>query len=246
MKPRYLLIICLFLFVACKKDTVEQGTMELVFRNVAGDQPLTLNTVTYQNAQGQNFTISAFKYYLSNFSLIKMDNSEVKLPAAYFLVDQAEDASKTIQLAAPKGEYRALRFLIGVDSARNVSGAQTGALDVVHGMFWSWNSGYIMAKLEGIAPASTAPENRLTFHIGGFRKENSAIQEVLLTAPISLTVEPGRKPQLMINADALAWFNQPFPISFATTSTIHVPGGDAAKIAANYRNMFRITSVTDL
>ncbi|GEP93788.1 MbnP family protein [Chitinophaga cymbidii] len=246
MKPLYFLTACLFLFAACRKDTVEQGTMELEFRNVAGNQPLTLNTATYQNAEGENFTISAFKYYLSNFSLVKMDNSEVKLPAAYFLVDQANEASRVIKLAAPKGEYRAVKFLVGVDSTRNVSGAQTGALDVVHGMFWSWNSGYIMAKLEGYSPASTAPENRLTFHIGGFRKENSAIQEVLLTAPISLTVESGRLPQLMIDADALAWFNQPFPIKFATTSTIHVPGEDAAKIAANYRNMFRITSVTDL
>lgn len=246
MKPRYFLTACLFLFAACRKDTVEQGTMELEFRNVAGNQPLTLNTATYQNAEGENFTISAFKYYLSNFSLVKMDNSEVKLPAAYFLVDQANEASRIIKLAAPKGEYRAVKFLVGVDSTRNVSGAQTGALDVVHGMFWSWNSGYIMAKLEGHSPASTAPENRLTFHIGGFRKENSALQEVLLTAPISLTVESGRLPQLMIDANALAWFNQPFPIKFATTSTIHVPGEDAAKIAANYRNMFRITSVTDL
>lgn len=246
MKPRYLPIICLFLFVACKKDTVEQGTMELTFRNVVGNQPLTLNTVTYQNAAGEGFTISAFKYYLSNFSLVKMDNSEVPLPVEYFLVDESDETSRTIRLAAPKGEYRAMRFLIGVDSIRNVSGAQTGALDPVNGMFWSWNSGYIMAKLEGYSPASTAAENRLTLHIGGFRKEHSAIQEVLLTAPISLTVAAGRQPQLEIVADADAWFRQPFPVSFATTSTIHVPGEASAKIAANYRNMFRITSVTDL
>lgn len=246
MKPRYLLIICLFVFAACKKDTVEQGTMELTFRNVVGNQPLTLNTVTYQNAAGEDFTISAFKYYLSNFSLVKMDNSEVPLPVEYFLVDEGDETSRTIRLAAPKGEYRAMRFLIGVDSIRNVSGAQTGALDPVKGMFWSWNSGYIMAKLEGYSPVSAAAENRLTFHIGGFRKEHSAVQEVLLTAPISLTVAAGRLPQLEIVADADVWFSQPFPISFANTSTIHVPGEDAAKIAANYRNMFRITSVTDL
>lgn len=246
MKPRYLLTACLFLCIACKKDTVERGSLELVFRNVVATQPMVLNTGTYTNAKGEDFTISAFKYYISNFSLVKMDNSEVKLPVEYFLVDQADAATQTLHLAAPKGEYKALRFLIGVDSMRNVSGAQTGALDPQHGMFWTWNSGYIMAKLEGTSPASTTAENRLTFHIGGFIKESSAIQEVLLTAPISLTVATGRMPQLIIDADAFSWFSQPFPIQFATTSTIHVPGEDAAKIAANYRNMFRITSVTDL
>jgi hypothetical protein len=35
----------------------------------------------------------------------------------------------------------AIKFLLGVDSLKNVSGIQTGALDPAKGMFWTWNTG---------------------------------------------------------------------------------------------------------
>ncbi len=246
MKPQYLLVACFLLCIACKKETQEQGTLQLTFNNTVNGVPLSLNTTHYTNAAGENFTITTFKYYISNVSMIRMDNSEMAVPAAYYLVDEANAASKTIQLPAPAGEYRGIIFYLGVDSVHNVSGAQTGALDPVNGMFWSWNSGYIMAKLEGISPVSTAPNNQLTFHIGGFKVPWSAVQQVKLMSPISVTVGQGHKPQITVAADAYTWFSQPNLIRFQTISTIHVPGEDAWKISMNYRNMFRITNVTDL
>ena len=247
MKLHRLLTALLVLCMACKKDVQDQkGTLQITFKNVVNGAPLKLNSSNYTNAAGETFTISTFKYYISNITLIKLDNSELKLPAAYYLVNEADSASKVINIPAPGGEYRAISFMLGVDSIRNVSGAQTDALDPVNGMFWSWNSGYIMAKLEGTSPVSTAANNALTFHIGGFKGQYNALQTIQLISPISLSVSEIRKPQITINADAYTWFNQPNLIRFQTTSTIHVPGEDASKIATNYRNMFRITDVTDL
>lgn len=247
MKLHRLLTALLVLCMACKKDVQDQkGTLQITFKNVVNGAPLKLNTSNYTNAAGETFTISTFKYYISNITLIKLDNSELKLPAAYYLINETDSASKVINIPAPGGEYRAISFMLGVDSTRNVSGAQTDALDPVNGMFWSWNSGYIMAKLEGTSPASTAANNALTFHIGGFSGRYNALQKIQLVSPISLSVSEIRKPQITINADAYTWFNQPNLIRFQTTSTIHVPGEDALKVATNYRNMFRITDVTDL
>lgn len=247
MKLHRLLIAFFVLCIACKKDVQEQkGTLQITFKNVVNGAALKLNTANYTNAAGEAFTISTFKYYISNITLIKMDNSELKLPAAYYLINEADSASKTISIPAPGGEYRAISFMLGVDSIRNVSGAQTDALDPVNGMFWSWNSGYIMAKLEGTSPVSTAANNALTFHIGGFKGQYSALRTIQLISPISLSVSEVRRPQITINADAYTWFNQPNLVRFQTISTIHVPGEDAWKIATNYRNMFRITDVTDL
>lgn len=220
--------------------------MEISFRHVVNSVPMILNTRDYTNAAGETFRITAFKYYISNIRLVRMDNSELTLPAEYFLVDEADTASHTVRFMAPEGEYRALVFTLGVDSARNVSGAQTGALDPVKGMFWSWNSGYIMAKLEGTAPASTQLDKKLAFHIGGFKTPYNAAQEIRLTLPVSIMVGEMRQPKVVINADAYAWFLQPNLVSFATSSAIHTPGEAAWKIAVNYRNMFRIVEVDDL
>ena len=135
---------------------------------------------------------------------------------------------------------------MGVDSTRNVSGAQTGALDPVHGMFWSWNSGYIMAKMEGTSPASTAAGQALNFHIGGFKGPYSAVRRITLLSPISLTINADRKPEVTVKTDLYSWFNAPYQVKFQETATIHVPGEAAWKISENYSNMFRITDVTDL
>lgn len=246
MKPKALLCVFVILLMACKKEKQEQGTLQLTFTSVVNGASLNLNTSSYTNAAGEAFTVSAFKYYISNITLVKMDNSEIKLPDTYFLIDESKPASKTIQVMAPRGEYRGFSFLLGVDSLRNVSGAQTGALDPVNGMFWSWNSGYIMAKMEGTSPASAAAGQALTFHIGGFKGEHNAVQRISLMSPISLTVGADRKPDITIKADLYTWFSLPNLVQFAQTSTIHVPGEEARKISVNYSNMFRITSVTDL
>ena len=66
--------------------------------------------------------------------------------------------------------------MIGVDSARNTSGAQLGALDPANSMFWSWNSGYIFVRMEGNSPQSTQPYNKLQFHIGGFKGATNCIK----------------------------------------------------------------------
>lgn len=246
MQPRYFLIVLLLGVFACKKETQEQGTVQLTFQHVVNGQQLALGTGNYNNTFGEAFTVTAMKYYISNISFVTMDNKEVKAPVDYYLVDESIAASKILLVQAPKGEYRAMKFFVGVDSIRNVSGAQTGALDVLHGMFWSWNSGYIMAKLEGTSPASTEPTKKLTYHIGGYRQVNSAIQQVEMVLPISIAVGSTSKPDVTIEADAYKWLGGPNPVRFSTISTIHVPGVEAGKIAVNYKNMFRITSVIDL
>src|SRR5688500_7415605 len=114
MKPSYLLTALCLLCIACKKDRQEQGNIQVTFKNVVNGVPLSLSTVPYTNAAGEIFTVTTFKYYISNISLVKMDNGTVRVPDTYFLVDESTAASKTITFPVPKGEYRAISFKIGV------------------------------------------------------------------------------------------------------------------------------------
>ncbi|WP_341837609.1 MbnP family protein [Chitinophaga pollutisoli] len=248
MKPCNLLFTCLVFCIACKKDIIpkKEGNFRLNFDHKIGTAALKLGATVYKNPSAEDFTISTFKYYISNVYLVKMDNSVQALPASYHLVDESKTDSKSILLLAPQGEYRAIGFKLGVDSTRNVSGAQTDALDPVLGMFWSWNSGYIMVKMEGASPLSAAANHMLTFHIGGFKGQYNAVQDIRIQTPISITVGPDREPAVTFAVDANAMFGQPNPVSFATSATIHAPGEAAWKISENYKNMFRITNVTDL
>ena len=184
---------------------------------------------------GDTITINRFKYYVSHFELTNEQGKKIILPVQYYLIDAADSVSGNIILNIPIGQYRSIHFLLGVDSSRNVSGVQSGALDPLHGMFWTWNSGYIMAKLEGTATSSQIAGKQFTYHIGGFRGNNNTARSI--TLPLSVTDN-----KALIIADAKKWFEGSYPLMISKEPVCHSPGMLAVSIANNYANMFSILS----
>ena len=255
MKHLFLLLAAASLvFGGCRKkpldpvpdiDTVSStGKLRLSFRNVVGSQNLVLNTQTYATAAGDSFTVSTFKYFISNIELVDASGTAMKPAPTYNLINQAGNRVASGSGFTP-GTYTKVRFLIGVDSARNVSGAQEGDLDpagAAAGMFWDWNTGYIMAMMEGSSPLSPVANNRLMFHMGGFQGRHSVLRTVALDLPSPVIIGKGKTTELHINADLRQWFSSPIDIRFAATP-VAMDGADAAQIADNYMDMFTVTEV---
>ena len=154
---RLALCAALISVISSFKAPVEKANLNINIVHFAGTSLLNLDSSEYKNELGQVFTVSRFRYYLSNFSLKNADGKEVELPG-YFLVDEEVPESKKIPFTGiPKGKYTSISFTIGIDSLHNCSGAQSGTLDPVNGMFWTWNTGYIFLKLEGHANSSASP-----------------------------------------------------------------------------------------
>lgn len=218
--------------------TAPAGKLRLVFHHQVGKDPLALGTLC-RNGLGDRITIERFKYYVSHFTFTDSKGRQWKPDPQYFLIDEEIPDSKIITIQVQDIDIRQIGFLLGVDSARNVSGIQTGALDPLKGMFWTWNSGYIMAKLEGTAERSPSPGHRFTYHIGGFRFGMNTAREIRLTIP--QTSQPVR--EVHIAADIDRWFNGSWQIDLAETPVCHSPGVLAMRFADNYQNMFSIQSV---
>jgi hypothetical protein len=99
---------------------------------------------------GDSVQITAFRFYISGFSVDYADGSSARETDSYHLADAFDPATLQFDLSgAQAGAVTGIRFNIGVDSAKSVSGVFGGDLDPVNGMYWAWNSGYIDAKLEG-------------------------------------------------------------------------------------------------
>lgn len=234
---------------SCKKDppkddtdaTIKYGSVKFEFENVVGDSALILNVKNYLNANGDTFNVSMFKYYISNIKLMSAGGTFTE-PESYHLLDQSVTGSLKFTINnVPVGNYTGISFMIGVDSTRNVSGAQTGALSQANGMFWSWSSGYIMAKFEGYSPQSGASANNLIFHTGGFSGANSVLRTVSPSfGSATANVTESTMPEIHIVADLAEWFKIPSTINFATTHTIHSAGANAKMIADNYADMFTV------
>ncbi|MBK8657703.1 MAG: hypothetical protein IPN22_02190 [Bacteroidetes bacterium] len=202
--PLFICLSCFFVFAKASPlatsrkgnntgATVHRGGSELQlhFRHTVKDSTLQLNNVTYTNALGQPYILTKFKYYIGRIYLKSAHGRDYQ-SEEYFLIDEEEEGSKVIRLQhVPPGEYTAIGFLLGVDSLHNCSGAQSGALDPLNGMFWNWNTGYIFMKLEGRSPASPAPAHLLEYHIGGYAHGYRHMREVQLSLPGLLQIQPG-------------------------------------------------------
>lgn len=226
-----LFIFSLLFAVSVQSQKTQQMTLH--FQNRFGNEILVPEQSYLLN--GDSLTIHRFKYYISHIQLMDEQEKKVKLPVQYYLIDAADSNSSMIQLNIPVGKYQSIHFLLGVDSVRNVSGVQTGALDPLHGMFWTWNSGYIMAKLEGTATSSQIAGKQFTYHIGGFRSTNNTARNISL--PLSSSVH-----SVTIIADAKKWFDGSYELSIAKEPVCHSPGALAVRIANNYAHMFSILS----
>lgn len=243
----------LLALAACEYQHEEQpvpsptaGDVDVHVENVAGSSPLALNT-PYTTASGDAFKVSTLTYYLSNLRLLRADGTSWNAPDSYYLIDQATAGSGNISLHdVPVGDYTRLMLTIGVDSARNTRGAQTGALDPLHGMFWDWNSGYVFFRLNGSSPQ--APGNGgLFYDVAGFHRPHNTIRTVTLSLPAgteALHVRGGdRSPEMHIKADVLKVFDGPRPVRFASLSSA-AGGAPAMQLADNYAaGMLRIDHI---
>jgi hypothetical protein len=172
-------------FVSCSDDNNSDpntGSLTLEFDNVVGDANLQLSTSgePYTNSKGEAYNVTRLTYYVSNIKLKREDGTVFTDPvksdgsAGYYLVDEGDLESQEVVLKdIPAGNYTEVTFTIGVDAAQVDQGAQTGALDPAHGLFWSWNTGYIFLVLEGESSASTETGNVFQYHVGGYKEDAS-------------------------------------------------------------------------
>lgn len=214
----------------------------LQLNHIAGSQVLEFDK-RYLNQWGEQFTVDVFRYYLSNMVLIYDSATRIPLPETYFLVDQGKDASRTIQLPKiPEGNLTGIEMLIGVDAPRNYSGAQTGALDPALGMFWTWNSGYIMAKIEGSYLKGGNPNASYIWHCGGYDLPYSSIRQVNLSFP-QTGIDTLQKTTIDLNVDVLEWFKTPNQIRIDSIPVFNDPSTLSVKVADNYADMFTVKAV---
>jgi hypothetical protein len=206
-----------------------ESAFKITFSPYYGNSRLALNTL-YINKAGDSLYVEGFKFYTSNYA-IKEKGKWKKLKNTYFLFNAEDSLSKNITLIIPSStKIDSLRFLIGVDSLACVSGAMSGALDPLHGMFWTWNTGYINAKLEGHSNSCKTLHHAFEFHIGGYMQPYNTLREVKIA--IKNTV------QTNIRVMADKFMDGKETISLKKINSVVTPGKEAVMLANNYSDMF--------
>lgn len=239
---------------ACKKDKDKDETpkpanteeeLGLVFKYVAGEDVVDF-TSAYTANNGQKYTLSMIRFYMSNIRLIKSDGSEYPLIGQYQLIDASKSHFHLGDV--PVGDYKGLKFNVGIDSLTNHMDptvyASTNPLAMqTPNMHWSWNSGYIFTMVEGSCDTTAGNTDVLTlgqyshsmfYHIG----MDMLLREVdLSNSPFS--VVSGSEKHLNIRTDMNQFLSG---VDLKTENQTHTMGKMmlAKKVADNTKTMFTI------
>jgi hypothetical protein len=127
-----------------------------------------------------SISFQSLKFYIGHIQFFKGEVLVASAPETHYLLNFEESTSQLIGLANKK-TFDRISFELGVDSATTVSGALSGALDPSLGMYWTWQSGYIHAKIEATLYSKEAQKTELILHLGGYKHPFNTLQKLQLS-----------------------------------------------------------------
>lgn len=216
----FFLLFCLSLVAQSNADSLYVN-----FKPVFGKVPLE-GTKKYVSNQ-DTLIVETFKCYISNIEIRYNDNTDFIQKNSCHLLDLSKSDSFKIPITKKSGKLISkIIFNIGIDSITNNSGALSGDLDPVNGMYWAWQSGYINMKVEGKSRSCATRKNEFQFHIGGYLQPNYAMRKVAVDV---------NKKEIDITIDLKEFF---YNVNLNKTNSIMIPCKTAMELADVSVKMF--------
>ncbi len=220
---KYFFTILLF---AAQISFAQEKTLFVKFNLTYQEAPLVLNK-NYAN-NNENLKIDNVQFYISNIVFYKNGRLLETNIDKHFLINFEYDSTTIIDYKILGDQnFDQMKFSIGIDSSTNMSGVYGGALDPTQGMYWTWQSGYINVKIEGIASNCPARKNKFQYHLGGYSFPNNTLQSV------SFDVE--NTEMITINVALDNFLNQ---IDLSKNYEVMSPSAEAVSLAAQFSKIF--------
>ncbi len=203
---------------------------------MAHGQPLRLNEPlsAVQSAQ-----ISRLDFLLSGLALHRQDGTWMESRDWFAYLSAASGRLTAQGSGIPAGDYKGIRFRIGVDEVTNKSDPHRFAPDhplnpQVNGLHWGWQGGYIFLALEGRFP-NGGKEDGFSFHIANAPQ--------LMTVELPVAFRGGRPLTLALELDVQRVLEC---VGFSKNGTsTHSREGDelAARLKTTIEHAFRVRSI---
>ncbi|MEY4928158.1 MAG: hypothetical protein RI894_2596 [Bacteroidota bacterium] len=202
----------------------------IVIQPVYGKHPLEMAHY-YELSATDSISFSELRFYISNITFFYKKKKVSSEPKSAHLIDVNEPASTEIHLKNKRTiEFDSLSFCLGIDSLTNVSNELSGDLDPLKGMYWTWQSGYINAKLEGNSNRCPTRKNAFQFHLGGYLSPYSNVQQLGFALP-----KGSNKAVFQLDIE-----NFIKKIDLKTQHSIMSPSREAVYFSRNLKNQFAI------
>jgi cytochrome c peroxidase len=225
--------------------TVAAGaTLEIQVRDTVNGMPVQPASLRYQTSAGETFSVTRVSYLVSDFALQRDDGSWLENSNSVSWLDSEQNRNSVRVANIPPGEFRSLRFLVGLNSNLNheaITNFPAGhpLNPTVNGLHWSWQGGFICLALEGLWRNSAGELDGWTYHLA---RDTNAVS-VTLAAPLEITNET----KVELDFDLASVLSAPHPLSFAKDgSTTHSRDGDPVSVALvkNLPGAFRVRKIS--
>jgi hypothetical protein len=189
--------------LACSSALAAPITLNLDIMN--GAQPFTGALTT---SAGQTLNVTLWQLYISNVALVRADGAEVPVAGLNLIKLGAKGPFQNIPALkgdAPVGDYRGVRFDIGVPRSLNHVDASTQVdpLGLDSGMFWAWNPGYIFSRFEAKATLGNQTLD-VTLHMGDDKRRLSVDLADLMKPGTAINVsEAGATVKVNLDASKM-------------------------------------------
>jgi hypothetical protein len=218
---------CLILCLLFTSTLLSAQNTNLDFVFMIGDEELEINE---SSSSVTSLQITRVRFYISKIQFVANGKVVAEEENSYHLLDASDQNSLSIVIPRKKNiKYDEVSFLLGIDSATNVSGVMGGDLDPTKGMYWAWNSGYINFKLEGKSPLCNTRNNEFLFHLGGYAPPYPSCQRIIL--PIK------KVDQITLVVDFTSFFKE---IDLTNQNKVMSPGASAQKISIQVSKLFSV------
>ena len=227
-KRKLLLFILPFLGLTLVLVSYATPIVKLKITPLFNNQSITENT-WFVSSQKDSIQFTKLKFYFTDFQA-KSINGEINIiDHSNYLIDIFQPETLEILLSTVSfSNGDELSFNLGVSSDMNTTGAHSVALDPSNGMFWSWQSGYINFKIEGISPSSKTRQNKFQFHIGGYQSPYNTLRRLTFIL---------NKQTTQLNLNLEEFFER---TKLAVDNQIMVPGEKANELATEFFNTMTI------
>lgn len=204
----------------------------IAFLPIYNGEKLQLEKSYYDSTLQDSIRINKLQFYVSDI-ILEYKNGDIKaVEKKHHLLDFSKPETFSIQYGGVENKTPSkISFKLGIDSTTNVSGALGGDLDPTMGMYWTWQSGYINFKLEGVTQKVKTRKDKFQFHLGGYSFPNKSV--VL----VDLEVENVSSVNIRIEL-ALEKIIQ--NIDFENSACIMSPSKKAVELSKNISKSFLI------
>ncbi len=231
MNPVKFILLTIFFVIFFQSFTVSQDLVKFEIHPYFGKVGLSTSGNFYHISESDSVRIDVLKFYVSDLTLYDGSVRVWQEKDSYHLMDHSARQSFIVDLKVDQSlVFDRIQFNIGIDSITNSAGVAGADLDPTKGMYWTWQSGYINFKLEGVSNLCKTRKNEFQFHLGGYKQPYQALR--------TFNAEIPKRSHIDVKMDLYNFIQE---ANIKQVNHIMTPGNESAELSDKLLKVFSIS-----